>query len=62
MSVRWYQSTKRRPFISVYPGLYGDYVAAYDRRQREGRESRIEYSTGNRPAYRINIRFKGEGA
>lgn len=56
---RWYLSSKRRPFISVYPDntMLGEYVCAYTAEQREYREGKIERGVGARPAYRINIRF-----
>lgn len=60
----WYQPTKRRPFISVYPDnrMLGEYVASYDPIQREWREAKILRGVGLRPAYRINIRFNREPA
>jgi hypothetical protein len=55
----WYASTKRRPFLSVYPDcqMLGEYVGAYTPEQREYRENKIFRGVGLKPAYRINIRF-----
>lgn len=59
----WYASTKRRPFISVYPGsvMLGEYVASYNPEQRVWREAKILRGVGLKPAYRVNIRFHDHG-
>lgn len=57
--IPWYVGTKRRPFVSVYPGRFGDYAASWSESQRSARERNIEYKLGIRPAYRVNVRFKG---
>lgn len=60
----WYCSTKRRPFISVYPDstMLGVYVCAWSPDQRKWRENKIERGVGVRPAYRINVRFHDKGS
>lgn len=60
----WYQSTKRRPFISVYPDnrMLREYVASWNPEQREWREAKIFRGVGVKPAYRINLRFDPQPA
>lgn len=62
--VDWYGSTKRRPFISVYPGnrMLGEYVASYTPEQRTYRENKILRGVGAKPAYRINLTFDNRPA